>query len=161
MAVRPVTPVSKIQRLSRDVATALQPALNPYAANALEQGEWLTETATGWDRISGTDPAAGGAAAAEMVWSKRGEAPTAALNKVACFTVHEFIVETDMFDDSLTPALGQHLTVHACTVGGVADRSALTLAATGEPTRALVQGPLPADNSGWLRVKVTSPFAAP
>lgn len=159
MALRPVTPIGDIYRLSREVAdTAI---LNPLSATALEQGEWLVEGSTGWARISGTNPTTGGAARAEQVWSKKGEAPTAALGKVACFSAHEYVTETDMFDDALTPALGQLLTVHAVTVGGVANRSALTLAASGEPVRGIVQGPLPADNGGYLRVKVVPPYAAP
>jgi hypothetical protein len=160
MAVRPVTPISDIYCLSRDIADAA--ILNPLAANALEQGEFLIESSSGWTRISGTNAAAAALSArAEMVWSKKGEAPTQALKKVACFTNHDYIVETDMFDDALTPALGQALTVHAVTVGGVASRSAFTLAASGELVRATVQLPLPADNGGWLRVKVHSPYTAP
>jgi hypothetical protein len=159
MALRPVTPIAQYDRLSRDVADPS--IINPLAANALEQGEWLVETTTGWARISGTNPTTGGAGRAEIVWSKRGEGPTQALNKVACLSAHEGILETDIFDDALTPAIGQLLTVHAVTVGGVANRSALTLAATGEPVRGQVQGPLPADNGGFLRIKKVSPYPAP
>ncbi len=155
MAVRPVTPIGEIYRLSRDVAdTAI---LNPLSASALEQGEWLIETATGWARPANATTAD----RAEMVWSKRGEAPTAALGKVSCFTTHEYIVETDMFDDALVPAIGGKLTVDSVTVGGVAGRAALHAASAGEFVRATIQAPLPADNDGWLRVKVHSAYVAP
>lgn len=155
MAVRPVTPIGDIYRLSREVAdTAI---LNPLSSSALEQGEWLIETATGWARPADSSTAD----RAEMVWSKRGEAPTAALGKVACFTTHEYIVETDMFDDALVPALGGKLTIDVVTVGGVAGRAALHAASSGEFARATIQAPLPADNGGWLRVKVHAAHVTP
>lgn len=159
MAIRIVTPLAQVYRLDRDVADTS--ILDPRAADALEAGEWLVEGTNGYDRIAGTNPSTGGARRAEMVFSSRGDAPTQALKKVACFSVHEYVIETDIFDDALTPSIGQELTVHAVTAGGVAGRSALTLAASGEPVRAQVQGPLPANNDGFLRVKVVSPYAAP
>lgn len=158
MAIRSVTPINDIYRLDRPVAdTAI---LDPRAADALEQGEWLLEGSTGWDRISGTNAAARASARnAEMVFSSRGESPTQALKQVACFSAHEYIIETDIFDDGMTPAIGKQVVVCEISVGGVT-RCGFDEAANGEVARGIVQAPLPADNDGFLRVKVVSPFTA-
>lgn len=158
MAIRSVTPINDIYRLDRDVADSA--ILDPRAADALEAGEFLLEGSTGWDRIAGTNAAARATArGAEMVFGARGEAPTQALGKVATFSAHEYIVETDIFDDGMTPAVNGQVVVCAISVGGVT-RCGFDEAANGETARGIIQLPLPANNDGFLRVKVTSPFTA-
>ena len=140
-----ITPVNDTFR--RDLELADPTLLDPNDALALVQGEWLVLNGSHKLARVGASSVRG----AMQMFTQRGDTSAQAIGKVTVLQLHSYEADTTMFADALSaPTVGDPLTVKASTVDGVANRSALAAAASGDFVYAHVTK-TPATNGGKLR----------
>jgi len=146
------TPVNDTFR--RDVDLADSTLLDPTQSDALEQGEWLTRNTSGtWARVG-----ASSVTLAHQIFTERGDYGAQALGKCTVLQLHDYIGETDMFEDAGGGfSEGDYLTVKAITVAGVA-RSGLTQAVQGTDHAYAIVTKNPANNNGKLGFQKIAPY---
>jgi len=137
----------------RSVELADPTLLDPSQADALEQGEWLTRSSGAYARVG-----ASSVTSAAVVISEKGDYAAQAIGKTAILELHDYIGETDMFEDAGGGfSEGDYLTVKSITVDTVT-RSGLTQAVQGTDHVYAICEKDPTTNDGMIGFRRVSPF---